>query len=652
MGPTKAKHKKEKNMTLFKEIALMLSIFLIIILSTVLVLNFNTANESVQKRLFEDAKNTASSLSLSLGSANGDIVMMSTMINANFDSGNYQYISLVDIDGKILFERESEYTPVDVPQWFINNFNIEAPIASANVSAGWSPIGLLYVQSDVGYAYIQLYTILKSLLISFAILTFFGLIILNLLLHAVLKPLKQVQLQAEAVARNEFIIQDDIPRTKEFKDVVLGMNNMVRKVKTMFDKGNEELKRQKEMEYIDSDTKLKNRKYLVDKLPEFLKIDATSKGGINMMIAFSGVVEANEKIGHKNVDKLFINMAEIFTNNTKKYTNAIIARMNGTEFSIFLPDCSSKDGLSLAQNIQDSVKEIIFNLDLDISKSFISIGLYRYNYKQTIAQLLSHSDNSLAQAKFNDTKIHLEHAKDATEVMGKDAWRKIINEAIKHSRFNFIPYKAIDTKTKKDTHNALSISMSTDKETYHFGQFMASANQTGQSTNIYRKILDMMFMQPDKTLQHSVCSLRLPYSFLNNTDTFDHISKLFNTYGDNLPFKLIIEMPDKLISQNSELIKLYKNLLQEHNFELAIFEFIGESNDYQYLQDLRPSYIKAESSYFLGQSDQGLSALKLITDSLGISLIATGVIDIQTLNDLKDRDITIVQGRVTEMIEQ
>ena len=111
-------------------------------------------------------------------------------------------------------------------------------------------------------------------------------------------------------------------------------------------------------------------------------------------------------------------------------------------------------------------------------------------------------------------------------------------------------------------------------------------------------------------------------------------------------------MPDKLISQNSELVKQYKNLLQEHNFGLAIFEFIGESTDYQYLQDLRPDYIKAPSSYFLGQNDQSLSALRLITDSLDISLIATGVMDMKTLKDLEDKNITIIQGRATEMIEK
>jgi diguanylate cyclase (GGDEF)-like protein len=639
-------------MTLFKQIAVLLSIFLVILLSTVLILNFQSANDSVQKRLYEDAKNTASSLSLSLGSADGDITMMSTMINANFDSGNYQLISLEDMESNTLFKRESELKSVDVPEWFLSLVDIKAPIASANVSAGWSPIGILNVQSDVSYAQVQLFSILKNLTFSFLILAVIGLVILNLLIHAVLKPLKQVQLQAEAVSRNEFITQTNIPKTKEFRDVVVGMNTMVHKVKVMFDKGNEELKRQKELEYIDPSTKLRNRKYLVDKLPEYLKIDASSKGGVNMLIALSGVIEANEKIGHRDVDKLFCSIAEIFKAHANNYFNSIVARMNGTEFSILLPDCEAEDALDLAQGIRDTVNEEIEKAGLDSEQTYISIGLYEYNYTQTIAQLLSMSDNALAKAKFDDAKIHLDHAQNATEVMGKDAWREIIHKAIEKDGFEFLSYKAIDARDKKDVHNALSISMKVDNKTYYFGEFMAPANQAGLGKDIYTKILDMIFIQPDMRLKGSICSLRLPYDFLYPKDTYDHMVKLFSQYADRLPFKLIIEMPDKLISQNSESVKLYKELLEKYNFEMAVFEFIGESSDYQYLQDLRPAYIKGEADYYLNQSEQGLSALRLITDSVGIELIATGVMDIDTLRELEKRDIHMIQGRATEMLER
>ena len=629
----------------------MLSIFLIIILATVLTLNFQSANASVQDRLYEDAKNTASSLSLSLGTANGDISMMSTMINANFDSGNYLYISLVDVDDELLYERKAESEFSDVPLWFLNNIKIEAPVARANVSAGWSQVGILNVQSDVVYAYKQLYTILISLLISFGIIAVIALSILYMILAAILKPLQEVQRQAEAVGRNEFILQGKIPNTKEFRDVVLGMNNMVTKVKAMFDKGNAELKRQKELEYIDPSTKLRNRKYLIDKLPEYLKIDATSKGGINMMVAISGVIEANEKIGFKNVDKLFLDMADIFKSNAGEYKDSIVSRMNGTEFSILLPNCSDEDGLNIAKNIHDTVEKTMISAELDTETTFISLGLYEYNYTQNIGQLLSQSDNALTQAKFNDSHIHLDKAESATEVMGKDAWRGIINEALENNSFKFVSWTAVDAKAKKIAHHALSLNLKAGDKTYYYGQFMAPANQAGLSSKIYQNVINMMFKTPDIDLKGSVCSLRLSFEYLDIRETYEELSELFKLYADKLPFKLIIEVPDKMVSQNSIQIKEYKTLFEKYGIDMGVYEFIGESSDYQYLQDLRPVYIKGEPSYFITQSDQALSALRLITDTVGISLIATGVMDLETLEKLEAKDVHIIQGRATEMID-
>ena len=638
-------------MTLFKQIAIMLSIFLVVILTTVLTLNFQSANASVQDRLYEDAKNTASSLSLSLGSANGDISMMSTMINANFDSGNYLVISLLDVDDVLLYERTAESTFSDVPAWFLNNVSIEAPVASANVSAGWSQVGILNVQSDVAYAYKQLYTILINLLVSFGLITISGLVILYIILAAILKPLKEVQKQAEAVGRNEFILQTDIPNTKEFKDVVLGMNNMVSKVKAMFDKGNEELKRQKELEYIDATTKLKNRKYLIDKLPEYLKIDATSKGGTNIMASISGLIEANEQIGHRDVDQLFIDIANIFRENTTKYEDAIIARMNGTEFSIFLPDCPALNGLHIAESISQAVRKTVEEYKLDSEVVYIALGAYEYSYKQNIGQLLSSSDNALAQAKFKDSKIHLDKVKEDEESMGKDDWREIINNAIQTNSFKLVSWTAVDSKAKKIAHHALSLNLQAGEKTYYYGQFMASANQIGLSSKIYQNVMQMIFKHPDTSLNSMVCSIRLSFEYVDMRETYLELAELLKLYANKLPFKLIVEIPDKMFRQNSIQIKEYKALFQKYNIDMGIYEFIGESSDYQYLQDLRPVYIKGEASYFLTQSDQALSALRLITDTVGISLIASGVMNAETLEKLQAKDVYIIQGRATEMIE-
>lgn len=639
-------------MTLFRQIALMLSIFLLIILATVLIINFNSASTSVQERLYEDAKNTASSLSLSLASAQGEISMMSTMINANFDSGNYSYISLVGLDNEVLYERKSESKPLDVPAWFVNAIPIHAPLASANVSAGWNPIGLLHVQSEANHAYAQLFSILKNLLISFSLLAVIGLLVLNLLIAATLKPLKKVQFQAESVIRKEFVIQENIPYTKEFRDVVLGMNNMVFKVKAMFDKGNEELKKHIELEYTDKSTNLKNRKYLIDKLPEYLKIDASSKGGVNMMVALSGIVQANEKIGHKEVDRLFVEIARIFSAHASNYENSIVSRMNGTEFSILLPDCSDSEAMGLAKGIYSAATDRVMDSGLNVEETFVSIGLYEYNYKQSIAQLLSLSDNALSQAKVMPGHIHLDKAEDAVEVMGKDAWRAIISDAIEHNGFSFVSWSAVDAKARKIAHNVLSISMKgSDSTVYSYGQYMASAIQIGQSAQIYKNIINMLFKTPDMRLRNSVCSLRLSSEYLMHEDTFTDLTQLLKEYAHKLPFKLIIEVPDKLVRHNAEQIRSYKSLFEVYGIELGLFEFIGEGGDYKYLQDLRPVYIKGESSYFISQSEQSLSALKLITDAIGISLIASGVMNEEALKALMPKGITVIQGKATELIE-
>ena len=86
-----------------------------------------------------------------------------------------------------------------------------------------------------------------------------------------------------------------------------------------------------------------------------------------------------------------------------------------------------------------------------------------------------------------------------------------------------------------------------------------------------------------------------------------------------LDLNLSLKMPDKLVRRNNKEIKRYKALFEKYDIEMGIFEFIGESVDYQYLQDLRPVYIKGEPGYFLSQSDQSLSAFRLITDTVGIS---------------------------------
>ncbi|MFK5936838.1 MAG: LapD/MoxY N-terminal periplasmic domain-containing protein [Sulfurimonas sp.] len=638
-------------MSLFKQMALAISLIIVILLGAVMAINYQSSKQDMIQSLYETTVNNISSITSQLSEAGNSPALITSIIDAEFDSGYFKKIYFESNDGSFSYKQE-DIDPVDgVPTWFVDFTSIKLDTVTSDVSSGWNMVGVVRVDADTGIVYKALYKMFVQLLYIFAISVSVSLITLSIMLSIILKPLKGVQRQAEAVIKNEFIIQKDVPYTKEFKDVVLGMNNMVSKVKAMFDKGNEELKRHKEFEYIDPTTKLRNRKYLIDKFPAYLKIDAHSKGGVNMMVALSGVVAANEKIGHQEVDKLFREIADIFRSEVSYYEESIIARMNGTEFSIFVPECNSKNAIAIAEAILKKSVLTILEYELDTKETFISIGLYEYNYQESIGRLLSQSDNALAQAKFNTTNIHLAQVGNITEVMGKDAWREIINNAIQKNMFKFVSWSAVDAKKKKVAHKVLSLTLQANADKiYYYGQFMAPANQAGLSGDIYRNVLKMLFKNSDNNFKNAVYSLRLPFEFLVLTSTYEEMKKLLNSYALRLPFKLIIEVPDKLVSQNNELVKDYKKLFEKNKIEMGIFEFIGESKDYKYLQELRPVYIKGESTYFLSQSDQSLSALRLITDSVGITLIASGVMDMDTLQELQERDIHTIQGKATELI--
>lgn len=642
-------------MTLFKQIALMLSLFLLAILTTVLLLNFQSANEAVQEQLYEDAKNTATSLSLTLGNALGNESMMSTMINANFDSGHYERISLMSMDKRLIFQRVNETTELDVPLWFSNLVPIEAPVALAQVSSGWSPIALLEVQSDSTHAYIQLYGILQDLLISFAIIAFIALIILHTLLHVILKPLKKVQNQAEAIINNQFIIQAEIPYTTEFKDVVHGMNAMVKKVQGIFQKGNAVMQQNHELLYTDPITKLYNRRYFLIKFPEQLRIDARFEEGTLIIAALQGALEANQIIGRVKVDAMFQAIAENFKLHAESFDTHVVARMNGTEFAILLPNCVGESSVQIIHDLWQS-SEAIMKTYLSDAQEFsndtygVTMGAYNYSHTQNIGDILSQADYALSQANLEKTQrtCLLKHDTN-TFALGKEAWREMIEQALLKGKFALETWNVFNTKAKEVHHHVFTISMhEANKTRIAYGEFIAPAIALGLTPSIYHHVLDMILKHPIPTIKGKVYALRLPSEYLLASTTLDEITQLLQTHNKTLPFQLVVEFPDHVVHTNQSLVLTYATLFRRFYINIGIYQFTGESNNFNYLKELHPLYIKADTKFLLDQSTQSMAALQIITDTAGIDLVATGVRTQKELHTLENLKVSIVQGRVTE----
>lgn len=638
-------------MTLFKQLALIISFFMTTILIAVFTINLQATKTSVTEALYEDAKNTASSLSLSLGTANGDEDIMSTMIDANFDSGHYTNISLYDINNTLIYERNSEIL-TNVPNWFLNLIHIEIPYASAQVSSGWSPIGILTVESDSGYAYAQLFDTFQNFLLLFSGLAVVGLLLIAFFLRLVLKSLDNVKNQATAILDNEFIILKDIPKTIEFKEIVLTMNATVKKVQEIFEKANEALARNQELLYKDPTTHLYNRRYLMLNIENLTKEDNENDGGAIMLAAFKGAEILNKTLGRQKTDQLFLEVANIFQEYTKEYDQRIIARINGTEFTLLLPNAKTSASKNIAEQLTSSIKATINNLNIDTKKVGVNIGVCRYTKDMKISTIFTKADYALSQTNLYPIgNAQLFEAKNSV-AMGKEEWRGKIEDAIEQDYFALTFWPVYNDNSKKVVQKVMTFSMQDDESNnFAYGNFIAPAITLRLIDDIYIHILKKLFQSSHVEIAKKECSIRIPPEFMKISNSYIDLEELFKTYASNSKMQLTFEISNNIVLQNIELVRSYVALFKQFGFRFGINSFNGASGDYSYLKLLNPNFIKADSAFLLDQTKESMMAIQVVTEALGIEVIATGVKTQEEFSSLKELDIYTIQGPLAESLQ-
>ena len=173
---------------------------------------------------------------------------------------------------------------------------------------GWVPLGTLKLTLHPGYVYYGLYKNLKTTMTWFIVLFVFGMIVLWLLLHHLLKPLSSVRQQADAIHNNQFVKQSSIPRTVELRTVVNAMNRMIDKVHTVFDDQEETLTKYQKLLYEDQLTGLGNRQYFMSRLESACSVEATFHFHM-AVIKILGLEYVREHYGYEESDKAIVMLA-------------------------------------------------------------------------------------------------------------------------------------------------------------------------------------------------------------------------------------------------------------------------------------------------------------------------------------------------------
>lgn len=634
----------------------MLGLFLGVILVSVMVLNFRTATEFVQNQLYTDAKNTAHSLGLSLSKVadSEDTSSMETMINAIFDSGYYERIRLINIDGKTIYLRENGVHVRDVPSWFIERVEIQNTTVKSDIMIGWNRFGTLEVSGHAGHAYRQLYLTLIELIQTFVVIGMIVFGVLYLLLTFSLQSLKRIRKQARAIIDNEFIIEEKLPFTTEFRSVTIAMNAMVTKVKDIFDRENETLRRYHELLYKDTETKLYNRRYLTAKLPDYLHGDTSLSSGVYMMFSFDGLDRFKKEFGYETYSRLVSEFSSEIEVEFKEYRNTLSARLNESDFFVILPAASVAEVTKQVKKVMVRIRNKIETLDSQlVTHVRVGSGVGSYSAGDTLKSLFSRADHTVTQAKDGENfATVVDDINDDTLVLGHEEWRNELLLSIAESRMILAFQSVVEYQESgiRVLHEEILLRLLDKEGTIHSaGYFIPVATSLGLVEILDRYMIEKVLGHLKEKYSSVGMAINLSCDFIkkhSNREWLRTQLEIFHRQNDSI---LWFEVSNPIVINEPEAAQVLSAMVKTFGDHFGIDHFVLPESGAEYLQAIRPDYVKSNATYLqdmLYDKDTGnvRESLNNLVKSLGIEIIAINIEDAKEVENLRALGIERFQG--------
>ncbi|AQW84964.1 diguanylate cyclase/phosphodiesterase [Campylobacter pinnipediorum subsp. pinnipediorum] len=639
-------------MTLFKQIMVAIITFGFIIFLVVGFINFNSLNNYIDDQLGANASHTATSLGLSIKPSieAGDIPLIETMINSIFDSGYYQMIKLVDVDGNVLIENNQKLSLVGIPDWFANNIKFNPPVAKSEIMSGWSQFGTLYVQSSVGMAYYELYNSIKSIFIALFLIFIAMILFVYVGLKFIFRPLTRAQTQAEAILGNKFIIQDKIPFTTDLKHMVLAMNSMVEKVKNIFEKEAQTLNKYQELLYMDSITGLYNRRYFQTKFSEYLSSEEYSSGCI-VLISCNNLINLKNNLGFEKLHGFLKEISQIFNKNSQDIDKtSFVCRISDNDFMVLFDGLSSNKILNFIDNSIKDVKSSMLCFGINDNIFGVNIAIVDYNPDNSLKQILTAADVTLAESKANGNfKYKIFENKKHTLVLGKEEYRSLIMNSMKYDMFKFASQNVLNLDGDLE-HMELYLRLVDKNNKWQMASyFMPMVNELGLSAlldfYVIKKVENMI---SENIFNENAIAVNLGKEVISSDENFDKLTNLFKNIRLSSKTKIYIEIPNKNDISISSVLKL-ASILRKYRLGFGLDHFDINPISIEKLKDLNPDYVKIRSANiidFFGdkEGEYTKKSLDTITSSKGIDIIAIGVENEEQKNKLIELGIKSMQG--------
>ncbi|KTD47685.1 bifunctional diguanylate cyclase/phosphodiesterase [Legionella quateirensis] len=576
-------------MTLIKKMALGALMMLLLVFIGTYFITMNNARNFFIQQIESNAQDTATSLGLSLSQSllSHDLPTMNAMVQAVFDRGYFSFIRVKDIKGKVLITKKLMAQQNEVPQWFVHLIQWPLTEKSSLVMNGWMQAGVVSVISDPSNVYSSLWRNAVEMVKAYIIFALVVLLLTYGFIQLLLRPLKRVTSQALAISEHEFPIEKHIPRTPELKQVTLAMNQMVLKIKSLFEDQLQQAELLRVQVYQDPLTGLSNRRYFLQQLSAILDNEDEFIPGYVLMIVIDGLDELNQKHGYQQGDNLVMVVARICKEFWGCSSVSSIARISGSTFAVINHEQDPEVFDKQCREFESRLRQIIS----DIKPCESHMGAAGYFAHQSVSNLLSMVDLSVKKARelqvFYCQKEH--DTFKYPRLITRDDLINFLNKKNMHL------YAQGVTNGKDYLHKEIFVRIQDqDNEELGAGYFMPVAEKMGLAFLIDLYVLKEL---TDKKIASTECfALNISEDTLVNKEHREaYLKQLKNTPPEILK-NLSLEISENKVLDSFSQVKVFAKQAQKLGVKIGVDRVGIHFSPLHYLSDLHVDYVKLHGS--------------------------------------------------------
>ncbi|KJY84506.1 diguanylate cyclase [Vibrio galatheae] len=635
-------------MTLYKQLVAGMIAVILMLLISVFIIEFNTTRSNLIQQQQSEVNNTINTVGLALAPylENKDQVAVESVINALFDGSSYSVVRLIFLDTGDEILRSYPIKPNDVPDWFTRLNLFEKIHDRRVVTSGWMQLAEVEIVSHPGDAYTQLWLAFERLVIAFCIIMLLGLLSISFILKRALRPLQLIVNKMEQVANNQFGEPLPRPATRDLIYVVDGINSMSAQLEKSFKAQAKEAQQLRERAYIDPVSQLGNRAYYMSQLNSW--IGEGGIGGVAILEA-SFIRELYDDKGYEAGDGMVRELADHLKVSMSS-PNITLARISTEEFGFILPNIDDSELKLAAESIVTYVQDI--NADpTGTAAANVSLGVVYNKASTSTSEVLTMLDNALANAKSNpELNYGYVTGEDSDNLMGKQQWKHLVEEAINNDWFNF-RFQAANDSWGRTYHREVFSSIEKDGERYRANQYLFALEQLNASHLFDEYVTKSIVERLEAGEFNEPVAINIAQSSISQPSFIRWVTQLLNRHS-SVASLLHFEIPESCFINAPHHTALFCNAVRGAGADFGVDNYGRNFQSLDYINEFRPAYVKLDYLYTHHLDDEKqkftLTSISRTAHNLGIKTIASRVETQTQLDFLSEHFIEVFQGFIVD----